>query len=66
MCKSNVAVFKKDEDVMLLGNDVVGDEHSKFEIVGMNAKICAYVLCDARGNTGLMHYLKNVERVGLS
>ena len=51
---------------MLLGNDVVGDEHSKFEIVGMNAKICAYVLCDARGNTGLMHYLKNVERVGLS
>ena len=46
MCLTNVAVFNKNEDVMLLGNDLLGGANSKFEIVALNAKISAYVLCD--------------------
>ncbi len=37
MCKTNVAVFEKDEDVMLLGNDLIGGKHSKFEVAALNS-----------------------------
>lgn len=46
---------------MLLGNDLIGGINAKFEIVMMSAKCSAYVLADKKGNTGLVHYIKNIE-----
>ena len=46
---------------MLLGNDVIGGLNSKLEIVTMNARFSAYFLADKKGNTGLVHYIKNIE-----
>ena len=46
---------------MLIGNDLVGGVNAKFEIVMMSAKCPAYVLADKKGNTGLVHYIKNIE-----
>lgn len=46
---------------MLIGNDLIGGINAKFEIVMMSAKCSAYVLVDKKGNTGLVHYIKNIE-----
>ena len=47
--------------VLLFGNDLIGGPNAKFEILAMNAGHCAYVLSDKKGNTGIVHYLKNIE-----
>lgn len=46
---------------MLIGNDLIGGINAKFEVVMMSAKCSAYVLVDKKGNTGLVHYIKNIE-----
>ena len=56
-----VAVFPNQNNVMLLGNDLLGGPNAKFQIVMMCATHSAYLLCDNKGATGVVHYLKNVE-----
>ena len=46
---------------MLLGNDLIGGPNARFEIVTMSAAHSAYLLTDKKGNTGIVHYLKNIE-----
>jgi hypothetical protein len=46
---------------MLIGNDLIGGPNAKFQIMMMNSQCSAYVLMDRKGNTGLVHYVKNIE-----
>lgn len=46
---------------MLLGNDAIGGPNAKLQIAGLNSECCAYTLYDRKGNTGVVHYLKNIE-----
>lgn len=56
-----MAVFDNKSCVLLLGNDLIGGPNAKFEIVTMSSSCSAYLLMDKAGNTGVVHYVKNIE-----
>ncbi len=56
-----VAVYPNEHCVMLLGNDMIGGPNAKVSIIMMSAMYSAYVLCDRKGTTGIVHYIKNIE-----
>lgn len=60
-CVTTVAVFENKSCVCLLGNDVVGGVNAKFNVVMMSSACSAYILVDKKGNTGIVHYIKNIE-----
>lgn len=53
-CKMTVAVYPNDEQVMLLGNDLLGGPNAKIQIVSMSATHSSYLLSDSDGNIGVM------------
>ena len=59
--KMTVAVFPNENYTMLLGNDFMGGPNAKLQIVAMCSTHSAYFLCDKMGNTGVVHYIKNIE-----
>lgn len=58
---TSVADFPNWYCVMLIGSNLIDGVNSKFEVVTMSAKYYAYVLADKKNNSGLVHYLKNIE-----
>ena len=60
-CQLMVSEFTEKDPIILLGSDLIGGANSQFEICSCNSKISAYLLCDNDFNTGVVHYMKNIE-----